>query len=235
MVKIEEYESKVLQIKEINQDIRNFILESPKNFSFAPGQFISILIPSNGNRIKRSYSLCSSKLNNKNIDLCINKVDGGMATSYLFNIKEGDYISFIGPMGAFKLAAKSMQKDILFVSTGTGIAPFTCMIPYALERNNNKITLFAGYKTENVVLYDNFFRDLLQKFENFKYKRIISLPKNVKYKGDKGYVQDLINKYLKNDFEGDIYVCGLPEMVEDVYSLLKNKGISKDRIYSEKY
>jgi len=235
MGKIGEYNSKVLQVEEINSNTRSFILEFPKDFSFIPGQYISISIPYNGKVIRRSYSLCSLKIKNDTLGLCIKKVENGIGTSYLFNIKEGDYISFIGPIGAFKLANKSLQKEIVFVSTGTGIAPFTCMIPYALEHNHNEITLFAGYGAENGILYGDLFYGLLQKFNNFRYKPIISRPNDVKYAGDKGHVQDLINKYLSKSFEGDIYVCGQSGMVKDVCSFLENKGINKDRIYFEKY
>lgn len=235
MAKIGEYKSKVIQIKELGNNTRNFFLESPKDFSFVPGQFISVLIPYKAGIVKRSYSLCSTGIEDGTISLCINKLKNGMGTSYLFSINEGDYLSFVGPMGAFKLRDKSLQRDILFVSTGTGIAPFTGMIPYALEHNNNEITLFAGYGSENVVLYDKLFRNLLQKFKNFRYAPIISRPENLNYSGEKGHVQDLIDKYLSRGFEGDVYICGRSDMVKDVCSFLENRGINKDRIYFEKY
>ena len=66
---------------------------------------------------------------------------------------------------------------------------------------------------------------------NFQYYFTYSKPINNTF--EKGRVQILIEKYLKNNFSGDFYLCGIPKMIEDVKKLLKNRGFKN--IYYEIY
>jgi len=74
------------------------------------------------------------------------------------NLKEGDRVNVMAPMGHFFLKENAKEQDIVFVSTGTGIAPFRSMIPMLLAEDHFKtITLIAGYRHEEERLYHDGF------------------------------------------------------------------------------
>lgn len=225
--KILKFKSKVLNIENLTQNVKHLTLSIPNEFDFYPGQFISIILNFKDRIIKRPYSI-ASKPNKNFIDVCIKIVEGGLASPLIDSLKVDEEIELLGPMGDF--IVKDHSKDIILISTGTGIGPFRSMIYNLLENNfKNKITLITGYKYEEDVLYENEFLEIEKKFQNFSYKRILSRSN----KEENGYVQKLVEKNLNT--QGHYYICGLKEMVNSVRELLEKLGIPKENVFFEKY
>jgi len=153
-------------------------------------------------------------------------LENGNITPKIDKLKKGDKIELLGPLGSFKISEESKNKNIIFISTGVGIATFMSMIPYLLEKDKkNKITLLTGYKNKEKILYDNYFNNLEKIHKNFNY--YIALSKK------KIRVQSLAEKYF--DKNADYYLCGLKDMVSSVNMLLLKKSIPGKNIFIEKY
>jgi len=209
--------SKVLEIQNLSEEVKHIVLSQPVDWEYEPGQFISVVIPTeDGRKLKKSYSICSTP-GEKNIALCIKNVDGP-GTKYFFSLKEGDEVEWIGAMGAFKLAD---LKDSVFIANGTGIGPFRSMIPVLLDAGK-RVILLAGYRKDK--LYNNEFEKLAEN-PNFSYFTVLS--------SEGGYVQDLLPEV--KDFNGDYYICGLIEMIKDVGRKLSESGVPGERIKFERY
>jgi len=99
---------------------------------------------------------------------------------------------------------------------------------------SNKIILLKGFVNENEILYDEEFLELQAKYKNFEFHNVLSNPKNKKFE-NKGHVQDFLDKYIQENFQGDYYLCGLSKMIDNVTKKLENMGFKKDRIFFEKY
>ena len=233
MAKILTFESEVLGIKDLTDSVRHFKLSVPEEFNFKSGQFISIPITQEGENLVRSYSIASIPKKKGYIGLCIKGVKG-IGTKFMFNLKKGDKLKLKGPYGIFKIG--NLDNEMVFVATGTGIAPFRSMINELLASGFKKqVTLLTGVKNEEGTLYLDEFNKLQKEYSNFKHYSIFSQPKAKTYKGDKGWVQDLIKKYISEDFKGDFYLCGLFPMIKGVIDLLEGRGVSKSRIYFERF
>jgi len=226
--KLHKFDSEVLKVKDISQDTKHITITVPKEFDFYPGQFISLILNIGNEELRRPYSI-ASKPKKGELELCIKILPGGKATPTLGKLKTGDRVKAMGPMGTFFIQDQSLAKPIIFISTGTGVAPFRSIITHLLEHNFEKpIILVTGYRFEANVLYEQAFRDLEAKYPNFKYHRICSRE------GErKGYVQILIDENFKED--ADYYICGLKDMVNSVTNYLEEKGIPEENIFFEKY
>jgi len=233
MNKIHRFETTVLKTKELTPSVRSIDLSVPEDFKFDAGQYVSIVIDDNGKKIARSYSIASDpKL--KHIELCVKKVENGPASCFLHRIKPGDKIRTIGPAGVFTLADKT-ESDVVFISTGTGITPFRSMIYELLSSNfKNKIYILSGFRYENEVLYKDEFEELKKGNDNLQNYEIVSQP-TPNYNGEKGKVQDLIKKYIPENFSGRFFICGLTDMIDDVSEFLISSGTPKQKIHFEKY
>ncbi|MEM3113019.1 MAG: FAD-dependent oxidoreductase [Candidatus Pacearchaeota archaeon] len=229
------FESEILEILKLTENVKHFKISVPKNFNFIPGQYISIIMDDKEKNIKlrRPYSIISTIKNAKKgyIGLCIKILENGNITPLLDKLKKSDKIECLGPLGNFKINEESKNKDIIFISTGVGIAPFMSMVPHLLEevKSDKKIRLLTGYKLKNDILYGEELKNLEKKHKNFKYYTILSEESN----GKNGRVQDLLKQHF--DKNADYYICGLKEMISAINIILLKKGILGKNIYTEKY
>ena len=227
------FKSEILDIIKLTENVKHIKINVPKDFSFIPGQYVSIIMdnPKNGIKLRRPFSIVSLPKEAKNgyIELCIKIIKNGNITLKIDKLKKGDKIECLGPLGSFKISESSKEKNIIFISTGVGIAPFKSMIPAVLknqeDNHKNKIILLTGYKNEEKILYDNYFKELEKKYKNFNYYMAL-IEKKVR-------VQSLIEKHF--DKNADYYICGLKDMVSSVNMLLLKKGIPGKNIFIEKY
>ena len=169
----------------------------------------------------------------KEIELCV-KNTGGSGSKYLFSLKEGEEVEFLGPMGKFGVNKKLKNHDLIFIAVSTGIAPLKSMIFDLLESGfKKKIILIKSARHEEDMLYDEEFSVLKEKYSNFEFHNILSQPKEKTE--NKGYVQDFIEKFTPKNFDGDFYICGLSPMINAVKEILDSRGVKEDRIFYEKY
>jgi len=226
------FESEVTDVRQISPEVRSLKFSIPKEFEFNAGQFVSVIVDMNGEEQRRPYSVCSKDENS--IEICLDLIKNGRVSPHIYNMKKGDKATIQGPMGTFLLKDNANEKENIFISTGTGIAPFVSMIKSLLEKTDKKVTLLAGYKFEKNILYDDYFKKLKEKHPNFEYR--IAVSRDEDFRGDKGRVQILLEKYVPSEFSGDFYLCGIFNMIKDTGIILTTeRKVLKDRIIFERY
>ncbi len=120
----------VCRVQDLTHDVReiDLYLRDPAEIEFKAGQFISFEIRPPGARpVVRPYSIVSPPQQSKIVTLLFNLVPGGPGSNYLFSLKEGEEVRFKGVAGSFYLR-DDFSRDVLFVATGTGIAPIRSML-----------------------------------------------------------------------------------------------------------
>jgi ferredoxin-NADP reductase len=224
--------------KEIAPEVHhlNFEIPDAAEFKFTPGQFISIVEDVKGKEITRAYSIASPHDGNR-FSLCLNRVPDGAVSNYIFGLKDGDEVLINQPLGYFTL--RHPGRRIVFIGTGTGIAPFRSMLHHHLPRNLPHINMLFGTRYESGLLY----RDEMEQFEcdypSFRYMPTLSRP-HAGWPGRSGHVQAHLDEALAfrtpgDIVETDVYICGLKEMVDDVRAELKKRGFDRKQIIYEKY
>lgn len=199
-------------------------------FEFEPGQFVNLLVAP---MIRRSYSIASSPSEEGYIDLVADTVMQGPGSKFFENVKEGDEIEVLGPLGQF--VYKPSERPAYFFSTGTGVVPFISMIKYALETEKTKreIKLFQGFRYAHDVFGQDVLDELDARFDNFEYILTLSKP-DQSWQGKRGRITDHYAEQIQGmDF--DAYICGSSTMIADVENRLLDAGIDKDKIYYEQF
>lgn len=230
--------AKCIAIKQNCHDTKTFTFELEKPLNFTAGQFIMLNIPRNGILARRSYSIASPPNNTKaakqTIDICLNYLPGGAASEFLFNLKDHETIEIDGPYGLFTVD-KNLGKDKIFIATGTGVAPIRAIIHDLFEKGvKENITLLFGERTEEEILFRNEFEQLAKQNKNFKYIVTLSNPHN-NWKGEAGYIQTIMKKYINDIKNTEFYICGLKEMVDDVKKELLSMGTDPRNIFTERF
>ena len=153
-------------------------------------------------------------------------------SEYLFNyIEPGDEIHYKGPLGIFTLPKNLMDRDIYFVSTGSGISPFRSMVNYLYENKVpfKNIKLFFGPRKEEDIVYRKELEFIQHCLPGFEYIPTLSREKVPGIA--EGYVHkhylDLIDKL---DNKPLVYYCGWDRMIREGRDHLAERGfeMSKD-------
>ena len=220
------------------QDTRHFklVFEPGAVFDFEPGQFVNIIAqpPSCEKPVKRPYSIDSPPYEKGYIDLVWKRVEGGLMTNYLMTLKEGEKLTIQGPLGRFGLKRPAAAQRLVFVATGTGIAPFRSIIQQLFkDGTDHEVWLLFGNRYETDILYDDEWKALAAGQTNFHYLPTVSRPQD--WTGEREYVQRLLAKTIRSPDKTHLYICGLTNMIEEVQKTALEMGFTKEQIIFEKY
>jgi ferredoxin-NADP reductase len=237
------YDSQIIDIQnETDSTKRIWVkIEGEEKVNFQAGQFVTMDLPISDKRLKRwrSYSIASAPVGEDTVlEFCIVKaVESTGGSKYLCDEATiGTPIRFKGPDGTFVLK-QPLEKDLVLICTGTGIAPFRSMI-WDIHNQNvpyKNIHLIFGCRHEKDILYRQEFEELAQKMPNFKYSVTLSREKD--WQGTKGYVHEVYTEvYREKRDDVDFYICGWSNMIDDVVAkLMVDLGYDKSQIHYELY
>jgi ferredoxin-NADP reductase len=235
----------ITKIDHETYNTRRFFIQIPEitSFDFIPGQFVTIDLPihEKPNKRWRSYSIASWPDGTNVIELLIVLLDGGLGTTYLFNeVKKGSELILRGPQGVFILP-QPIEKDLYFICTGTGIAPFRSMIHFIRDHSvpHQDIYLIFGTRAQQDLLYYNELKSLQNDVQGFHF--IPSLSRE-KWDGCCGYVhavyEDLIQQKKNGTDElppAQFYLCGWKAMIDEAKQRILAMGYDKKSIHLELY
>ena len=233
---MQQYIAEVSRLQDLTHDVRAIELRllEPGDITFKPGQFVSFEVPKEGapRPVTRPYSIASPPGQRDRILLILNLVKGGPGSTYLFGLREGSRTSFKGPAGAFYLRDDG-TRDLLFVGTGTGIAPLRSMIVAQLARASGQaVTLLWGLRSQRDLYLQEELHALARAHPMFSYVTTLSQPEPG-WQGVSGRVTALIEQRIPSVSNLAVYVCGGSGMIKDVTARLHAKGLCP--IYREKY
>src|SRR5499426_680558 len=233
---IETFTAQVEMIKDLTHDVRQLDLRliEPKTIVFKPGQFISFEIPQpkTGHLVTRAYSIVSQPSRSDVITLLFNLVPGGPGSGLLFHLRAGEKTHFKGPAGNFYLR-EDQRHELLFIASGTGIAPIRSMLLANAERSDPRpATLFWGLRSQRDLYDQEELAELSRRTPTFTAITTLSRP-DPGWSGSSGRVLKLIEERISSVKNLAVYLCGNSAMIADATALLQKKGLCP--IYREKY
>ncbi len=164
----------------------------------------------------------------------------GFGSSYVFGLKPGDKVTISGPYGDF--LSKDTENEMCFIGGGAGMAPLRSHILNQLDglHTKRKISFWYGARSLKEMFYDDVFKDLEKRYENFTYRVALSSPdKEDNWDGLTGFIHShLCNEYLcthEDPTEIEYYLCGPPPMVNAIIDALYDLGVEDDMIFYDKF
>ena len=223
-------------------------------FEFDPGQYLTISLTVNGNKVRRAYSICSAT-HESVISILVKRVEQGLVSNYLNDhIKVGDTIDVLPPNGHFKLSiSKAKKHQYYFFGAGSGITPLASMISSLLENEpqTHCYLLYGNRDEDNIIFQKKLDRLQLVYKDRFQLKYLVSQPKKVAAKGPFSFLQSptiewqgeigrVNNKSIGNFLNttttpsvDGYFICGPGPMIEATYDGLLELGMEKDLIHRE--
>jgi ferredoxin--NADP+ reductase len=212
---------------------------------FEPGQYMTTGVIADGKLLQRPYSVSSgpSTSATEGYELFVRHVPILRFTTALWRLEVGHRMRLIGPKGKFMLEPDDARTH-LYVSTGTGIAPFVSMIRETMAHRKPRRTVllnacsFAdelGYRHE----LEAWERDPAYRLHYVPSISRPSDPRNDGWTGKVGraeqVIADLCREHGLHPEKTVVYICGNPEMILNVERVLMNRGFPEFHVKKELY
>jgi len=174
-------------------------LDPDDPFEFLAGQYVGLRYQGNS----RAYSIASSPTRDT-VEICVRRVPGGrLSPKLVADMEVGDEVTMRGPRGDLVLNDRS-ERDMVFLATGTGVAPMKGMIDYAFETGHDvfeaesrEVWLFLGAGWEDDLPYHEDFLAYAEERDSFHYVPCLSRESYLtEWTGETDYVQHALLKHV---------------------------------------
>ena len=211
-----------------------------EEFRWRQGQNITLRTRINGEEIRRSYSICSSPLDNE-LRVAIKKVPGGIFSTYANEqLQKGHVIDVLPPSGKFytELLPENRKRYLAFAA-GSGITPILSLIKTTLAvEPGSHFTLVYGNRHRGSIL----FREELEGLKNRYMDRLSLLhilsreqmdnPLN-QGRIDTGKCGELCHRLIDLRMVDEVFLCGPEEMIFMLKDWLEQQGVEARKIHFE--
>jgi CDP-4-dehydro-6-deoxyglucose reductase len=219
-------------ISKLADNVVEVILRVPPNskFTYLPGQYLDIIGEAG---LRRSYSIANAQRADGKLELQIREVEQGMLSQYWFaRAKTNDLLRLEGPLGTFSLRDKD-ARNIVFLATGTGIAPVKAMLEHLLGNPSltagKKVFIYWGGRT----LSDIYWNPQLQGLDA-TFIPVLSRA-DAQWTGRTGYVQSALIKDAIDLTQSVVYACGSEDMIHSARDALTTSGLPVKNFYSDAF
>ncbi len=215
---------KILDIKPLTHDVKQFKVEKPKDYTFTPGQATEVSINKKDWKEEKRPFTFTSLPKDDHLEFVIKSYkDHDGVTKEIDHLDVGDEFILDDSWGAIQFKGKGV-----FIAGGAGITPFIAIFKDLKDQGKLEGNrLFFANKTKEDVILESHFKDILG--DNF-----ISILDGEKVEGHEyGRVDEKFLKDHVKDFSQHFYVCGPDPMIKAVSNSLEKLGAKPDAITFE--
>lgn len=237
-------------IKETNDSV-NIAFDIPENlkheFSFRQGQYLNVRLMMDGEDLRRSYSIVNAPSEGgSELEVLVKHLQDGKVSTFMNEqVKEGDLMDVMAPMGHFYTHYHaSNEKVYIGLAAGSGISPVLSNLKEALHQEpKSKAYLFFSNKSLHDIIFKKQIDELAQQFQGRL--RVVYLLSREKHFEDELFEGRICAPKLNDIFEkmpeipvqdSTYFICGPSEMIKSVAEYLKNdKKVPSLQIMYEYY
>lgn len=216
--------------------------ELASDYSFAPGQYLTLRTMLDGEEVRRSYSICSGP-DDGELRIAVKRVEGGAFSGWAAEeLKAGDQIDVMTPTGRFGVAPSPDEaRTYVGFGAGSGITPILSIIKAVLVREpRSRFFLFYGNRTTAGMLFREPLEELKDRFiDRLSVFHVISGEEqdvpilHGRLDGDK--VKLLLRAMVPAENIDHVFICGPAGMSEEVEATCRALGIDGERIHVERF
>ena len=236
-----------IKVKEVIKETADCVSVSfdiPKElqpiFQYKSGQYLALENEIDGEKVRRSYSLCSAPYENE-WKVAIKKVEGGKFSTYANEtLSDDEELSVMAPAGGFALSPdKLAENHYVAFGAGSGITPILSMIKTVMhDEPKSRFTLFYGNRNFDTII----FREEIEALKNVYLNRLSvhhilskeKLGSPLFFGRIDAQKCERFGKVFYNPIEvAGYYLCGPAQMIFGVKDQLIAQGVDASKIHFE--
>jgi len=212
------------------------------DYSFTPGQYLTLRTTMDGEEVRRSYSICSGP-DDGELRIAVKKVDGGAFSNWAADeLKAGDELDVMTPTGRFGVTHAPDETGVYAgFAAGSGITPILSIVKGVLAREpNSRFFLFYGNRSTGGMLFREALEELKDRFmARFSVFHVISGEEqdipilHGRLDGEK--VRVLLRSLVPAASVDHVFICGPSGMSVDIEATCRAIGIAEERIHVERF
>jgi len=210
--------------------------EMREEFSYVPGQYITVKVDINGKKENRAYSLCSSPFTGEAPTIGVKQTENGLVSTFLnTKLNVGDILQVMKPMGNFSLQVQpESSRNIVLIGGGSGITPLLSIAKSVLIKEpHSTVSLIYGNRDKDSIMFIDALQELQEKFPSFTVIHVLEHGAS-EYQGilSESVLEELLKPSVK-DASSEFYVCGPSPVMANAESVLEKNSVQKERIHRE--
>ncbi len=230
-----DFNGQVVSNERVTPDIHiiRIQLSDPVDLHYAAGQYFEFNVP--GLDDTRAYSMANEYTPSGLLEFYVKLIPHGKGSTYLTSLQTGDVVSGSGPYGRMQL--RTLDKDIVFIAGGSGLAPIKALLESAFAQNfSHQAWLFYGARTTKDLFLIEQWRSWKEQYPNFHFVPALSnLEEHEMWDGEEGYIADVVSRSFESLNNTDVYLCGPPIMIQTTQKSLYKLGVRSSSIYYDEF
>ncbi|MDH4281612.1 MAG: ferredoxin--NADP reductase [Myxococcales bacterium] len=232
-------------VRETKDAVSIYLTEADGSaLAFRPGQFLSVDVLVDGQRLRRAYSLASACLPGAPVHVTVKRIQDGRASNHLNDtVREGDELSVLGPSGNFTIEPRSInERHLVMIAGGSGITPIMSILETLLRvESRSRVTLIYGNRSWDDVIFRDRLATLCEELGGrLVVDHVLERPPE-SWSGGRGLLsRDVLGERLEalGIEDGGLvryFVCGPTPMMEAAHEVLQARGVEASRIAEERF
>lgn len=238
------YPISVKSVEKTTTDCSIVSFDIPKElkeiFFYRQGQYLTFKTKINGEEVRRSYSLCSSPIDEE-WKVAIKKIEDGRFSTFANDVlKEGDELEVMPPNGRFycEIEPGKGKKYVAFAA-GSGITPIHSIIKTHLSKEESATfsLFYQNRSVQSIIL-----REEIEGLKNRFFGRFELYHFLTQEERDSPLFNGRINKEKLDEINekvsdfrevDEFFICGPTEMIFMIRDYLIAKGVDEKKIHFE--
>lgn len=241
------YSARIIERRDISNDLWTFLIDPGGEFPYRSGQYATLGVVTPEKHHERPYSIVSAP-HEKHLEFFFELVPHGQVTPRFHECRVGDQITLRrAAKGNFTLDLSGEHANHFLIATVTGVAPFVSYVrtlyhewKSARFTASHRLFILEGASRSWELGYSEEIKGVASEVQWLKYVPTVSRPwEDGKWSGETGRVDDLIRKYADmwnlTPEDTKVYLCGHPNMIENVRGIVRRRGWQESAIRAEAY
>lgn len=221
-------------------DVRTFSFQTPSDswFRYAPGQFVTLELPTDQGAILRTYTLSSSPSRPLSVSVTVKAQPGSVAGRWMFeNVREGVRLKAYGPAGTFTFERHPAER-YLFVSAGSGVTPMMSMTRWLYDYGRRTdIKFIHCARTPSDIIFRRELELMMERVPEIDVTFVVERPDpHGIWTGYRGRLNSLMLELIAPDYQDrEVFCCGPAPFMQGVREILTASGFPMERHHEESF